>query len=73
MNLDNQIPILIRHVFEADIPQDASVVEENVYPAKVLNSGVDDSLAVFNAVVVGHSFPSSCSYLINNHVRGLIK
>ena len=73
MNLDDQIPVLVGHVLEADIAQYASIVQEHIYPAKGLDGSVDNSVAIFNAIIIRDSFPSSSSDLIDNHIRCLRK
>ena len=73
MNLDDQIPVLIRHVLEADIAQDASIVQEYVYPTKGLDGSVDNSVAIFNAIIIRDSFAPSSSDLVDNHIRCLRK
>ncbi len=71
MDFDDQVPILIRHVFEADIPQNTGVVKEHIYPAKCLDSGVYYPIAILDAVIIRDSFASSSSYVIDNYVRCL--
>lgn len=48
----NQIPILIFHVLEADIPQNTSIVDQHIYPSKVIDSSLNNSVAILDAVVV---------------------
>ena len=71
MDLVDQIPVLIFHVLEADIPQDASIIDEDINAAKILNSGVDNLLACFNAVVVGHRLAAGGFDFLHNQVCGL--
>ena len=71
VNIHNQIPILVRHIFKADIPQDAGIVDKYVYPPKALYCGLDDALAIFNRVVVRYSLTASCFYFFNDFVGGL--
>lgn len=73
MNLDDQIPVLIRHILEADIAQYASIVQEHIYPAKGLDGGVDNLVAILNAIIIRDSFASSSSDLVDNHIRCLRK
>ena len=37
-----QIPVLVLHVLKADIAQNAGIVDEDIYPSEVLDSGVYD-------------------------------
>ena len=71
MDLVDQIPVLIFHVLEADIPQNAGIIDENINAAKILNSGLDDLLACFNAVVVGHRFAAGGFDFLHNQICGL--
>ena len=71
MDLDHQIPVLIRHILEAYIAQDAGIVQEHIYSAEVLDGSVDDTVAVLDAVIVRNSFASSSSDIVDDHVRCL--
>lgn len=71
MDLDHQIPVLIRHILEANIAQDAGIVQEHIDSAKVLDGSVNDTVAVLDAVIVGDSFASSSSDFVDDHVRCL--
>lgn len=73
MHLDDQVPVLVCHILKADIPQYASVIEKHIYPAEVLDGGIDDSVAVFDAVVIGNGIPSHCSYFIDNDIGSLFE
>jgi len=57
--LHNQIPVGILHVLEADITKDTSIVDEDIYPTKGLDSRIDDPVAILNRVVVGDSVTAS--------------
>jgi hypothetical protein len=69
---DNQIPVLVFHVLEADISQDTSVVEQDVNAAIILNSGLDDLLTMLYAVVVGYRFTASSFDLVDDDVGCLV-
>lgn len=68
---DNKIPVLVLHVLEGDVPKDTSIVYEDIDAAKVLDGGVDDLLAVHDAVVVGHGLTASGLNLVHNNICGL--
>ena len=72
VNLHDQIPVLILYVLEANVTEDAGVVDENVNAAEVLDGGFDDCLAILNAVVVGHSLSAGFSDLIDDYIGGLL-
>lgn len=71
MHSHDQIPVLVRHVLEADIPKDAGIVDEDIYPAEVLDGSIDDSLAILHAVVVGYCFSAGLLDLVDDLVCGL--
>jgi len=62
---------LVRHVLEADITQYAGIVDEDVYGAEGLDGGLDDLVAILDAVVVCDSLPASLFDLVDNGVGGL--
>lgn len=71
MDLHNQVPILIFHVLETDVAQDACVVDEDINPAKGLDSGVDDLVAILYRVVVCDGLAASRCDLFDNRVGSL--
>ena len=52
MDANDQVPVLVLDVLEADVSEDTGVVDEDVDAAKGLDGGVDDALAVLYRVVV---------------------
>jgi len=48
MNIHDQIPILVLHVLEADIAEDAGIVDEDIYSAKVLDCRLDDLVSILD-------------------------
>jgi len=71
VNFVDQIPVLISHVFEGDVTQNSGVVDEDVDSSKVLDSGINDGLAILNAIVVGNGFTASLANLFDDNVGGL--
>lgn len=71
MDLVDQLPVLIFHVLEADVPQDAGIIDENVNTAKILNGSVDDLVSEFDAVVVGNGFAPGGFDLFHDQICGL--
>ena len=71
MNLNDQVPVVVCHVFEADIPQNAGIVEEDVNPPKFLDSRIDDPITILDAVIIRNGLSACSSYLIYYHVCGL--
>jgi hypothetical protein len=71
MHLDDQIPIVISHVLEADITQDAGVINKDVDPAEGPDSRIDDTIAVLYAVVVRDGPPARGANLLNHDIGSL--
>ena len=71
--LHHQVPILVFHVLEADVAQDAGVVDEDVNPAERLDRGLDDLVAVLDRVVVRDGLAASRCDLLDNLVCSLWK
>jgi hypothetical protein len=67
----NQVPILVLHILEADISEDAGVVEEDINAAKIINGSLDDSIAILDAVVVGDGFAACSLDFVNYNIGGL--
>ena len=71
MNVHNEVPVLILHVLEADIPQDASIVDQNVNTSEVLDSSLNNLPAVRHTIVVGYGF-TACSFnFIDDNIGSL--
>ena len=71
MDLVNEIPVLIFHVVEANVPQDARVVDEHMDASKRLDRSINDCVSILDTVVVGNSFSASCFNFVDNGVGGL--
>ena len=71
MNFNDQIPVVVGHILEADISQNAGIVEENIDSPELPNSGINDFFAVLHAVVICDCFASSCLDFINDYIGGL--
>lgn len=71
MNAKNEVPIGIFHVLEADIPQDAGIVYEDVYPPKCIDSCVDDLVSIDDIIVIGYSVSAELLHLFHDLVGGL--
>jgi hypothetical protein len=73
VNLVDQVPIRLLHVLEADVSQDAGIVDKNVNAAKGVDSCLDDGLTILNRVVVGNRFTACGADLFDDLVGGLQK
>jgi hypothetical protein len=59
MNLHDEVPIIIFHVLEADIPQDAGVVEEDIDTTEGIDGGLNNAFAILDTVIVGYGLAAS--------------
>jgi hypothetical protein len=73
MNLHDQVPVLILHVLETDIPKDTSVVDEHIDAAECADGSLYYLLAELNAVVVSNSLSAGFLDLVNDDISGLIQ
>jgi hypothetical protein len=71
VDLVDEIPVLILHVLEADIAEDTSVVDEDIHTTEALDGGVDDGLAILDAVVVGDGLAARGTDLLNDDIGSL--
>ncbi len=73
LNMDghNQIPVLVAHVLEADIPKNTGIVDQDIDSTEGLHGGFDDLVAVLDGIVVGDCFAASGFDLINDDICGL--
>jgi hypothetical protein len=71
MNGDDQIPVLVFHVLETDVSEDTSIVDQDIDSAIVLDGGVDDLLAVCDAVVVRYCSAARGFDFIDDDIGGL--
>jgi len=71
VDLEDQVPVRILHVLEADVPEDAGVVDEHIDASEALDGRVDDLLAVLDRVVVGHGLSAGGLDLVDDDIGGL--
>ena len=71
VDLVDEVPVLVGHVLEADVAQDACVVEEDVDAAESRDGGLDDALAVLDAVVVGDGLAAGSLDLVDDQIGSL--
>ena len=68
MNFHNQIPVELGHLHKADVSENTSIVDDDVYSAKSVDCGLYDFIAEFYRVVVCDSLTSSFLDFINNDI-----
>ena len=71
MHFHYQIPILILHVLEADVAQNAGIVQKHVNPAKGLDGSFDDPVAILDRIVVCNGLAAGGCDLLDYLVGGL--
>lgn len=73
VDLEDQVPVLVLDILEADISQDAGVVDEDVNTAKRLYRSVDNLVTVLYGVVVCDGLSAGLLYLIDDDIGGLVR
>jgi hypothetical protein len=71
VDLEDEVPVLVLHVLEADIAQDAGVVDEDIDAAESLDGRLDDAVAILDAVVVGDGLAASGLDLVDDNIGSL--
>lgn len=71
VDLHDEVPVLVGYIFEADIPEDTSVVEDDVNASESLDGSLDDFLAILDTVVVGRSLAARLFDFFDNYVGSL--
>jgi hypothetical protein len=71
--LHHQVPVLVFHVLKADVAQNAGIVDEDINPAKGLDSSPNDLVAVLDRVVVCDGLAASRCDLLDNLIGSLWK
>lgn len=73
MDLVDEVPVLILHVLEANVPEDTGVVDEDVDASIGLDGRVDNLFTLVYGVVVGHGLSAGSLDLIDDDIGGLEK
>lgn len=71
MNSVDQVPIRLLHVLEADIAQNAGIVDEDIDTTEGVDGRLDDGLAILDRVVVGNRLTAGGADRIDDLVCGL--
>jgi hypothetical protein len=73
LNVDvvDEVPVRLLHVLEADIAQDAGIVDEHIDAPKGIDGRLDDGLSILHRVVVGDRFSACGADLVDDLVGGL--
>ena len=71
VDLEDEVPVGVLDVLEAHVAQDAGVVDQDVNATEGLDGGVDDLVAILDAVVVGNGLAARGFDLIDDDIGGL--
>jgi hypothetical protein len=71
VNSDDQVPILIFHVLEADISENARIVDEDMDATEGFDSRLDDLVTILDAVVIGNRLASGSFDFVYYHIGSL--
>jgi hypothetical protein len=71
VDLEDQVPILVLHVLEADVAQNTGIVDEDVDAAVGLDGRLDNLVAILYTVVVGDGLAASSLDLVDDDISGL--
>lgn len=71
MDLHDQVPVLILHVLETNIPEDTSIVDEHINPAISLDGRLDNLVTILDRVVIRNGLSASCLDLFDYNICGL--
>jgi hypothetical protein len=69
--LVDKVPVRLLHVLEADIAQDAGVVNEHVNAPKGIDRSLDNLVAILDRVVIGDRVTTCGFDLLDNLIGGL--
>jgi hypothetical protein len=71
VDLHDKIPVDILHILEADVPEDTSVIDEDINATEIGDGGANDGLAILDAVVVRHGRSAGPPDLFNDDIGSL--
>jgi hypothetical protein len=71
MDFVDQVPIRLLHVLEADVSQNARIVDEYIDAAEGVDGGLDNGFSILDRVVVGDGFSAGGADRFNDFVCGL--
>src|SRR5215510_9599987 len=73
MNVDHRIPLLLGHVENHPVTQNAGVVDENIELAEAIERALDDTLGrleIGDAFIVGYGFTAGSFDFLDNLLGG---
>jgi len=72
VNIVDEVPVRLLHVLEADISQDAGIVDENINATKGINGRFDDSFSILDRIVVADGLAACGADLFDDLVCCLV-
>ena len=73
VHLHDQVPVLVLHVLESDIAENAGIVDEDIDAAERINGSLDDGLAVLDRIIVGDGLAAGSADLLDDDVCSLLR
>jgi hypothetical protein len=67
----DEIPVRLLHVLEADISQNAGIVDEDIDATERVDGRLDDGFSVLHRVVVGDRLAACGADVVDDFVCGL--
>lgn len=64
----DQVPVRLLHVLEADVAQDAGIVDEDIDATEGVDSCLDNGLSVLYRVIVGDRFAACGADIFDDFV-----
>lgn len=71
VDLVDEIPVLLLHVLEADIAQNAGIVDEHIDAPEIVNGRLDDGVSILDRIVVGDGLAACSADRLDDFVCGL--
>jgi hypothetical protein len=68
----DEVPIRLLHVLEADISQNAGIVDEDINATKGINGRLDDGFSILDRIVVADRLAACGADLFDDFVCGLV-
>jgi hypothetical protein len=72
VDLVDEVPVLLLHVLEADVAENASIVDEHIDAPKAVDGRLDDGLSILNRIVVGNGLAACSADRLDDFVCGLV-
>lgn len=71
VDCSDQVPVRVLHVLEADVAEDAGIVDQDVDAAESVNGRLDDLVTELDTVVVCHGLAAGLLDLVDDNIGGL--